>query len=61
MNYEEAINYFRQAEKEGYFTPDPEFFANASEEEVIKQAEELGARGNWELENFIEEGQPESD
>lgn len=47
MTIDEALNYFRMAESEGYYAPDTTELSMMSEEEIIKAAEYLGAKGDF--------------
>ena len=50
LTIDEALAYFKLAEKEGYYAPDTEQLSLMTEEEIIGLAEELGARGDHEAE-----------
>ena len=47
MTIDEALAYFKLAEKEGYWAPDTEQLSMMTEAEIIGLAEELGARGDY--------------
>ena len=47
MTIQEALDYFRAAEKYGYYAPDTTELSMMSEEEIIKAAEYLGAKGDF--------------
>ena len=47
MNIDQALNYFKQAEREGYYAPSAQELSTMTEGEIIGLAEDLGEKGDY--------------